>query len=359
MKKIITSLFLFLSISSILFSETCPKPKNIIFMIGDGMGLSQISLCRKNFGKLNLERFKVCGFSITRSLNNEVTDSAAGGTALATGQRTNNTMLSMLPGNKPMENLIDHAKKKNKAAGVVVTCILPHATPGAFTSHNSSRYKLEDIAAEQSENDALNVVIAGGLNYFRPKTNENKGRKDGKNLIENISKRMNVFYSYDDIKDFDGGNFMALLADEHLPRATERKYKLGDLTNVAINNLKSSKNGFVLMVEGSQIDTECHSNKALNVSVEVKDFDSAVKAALDFAQADKNTLVVVTADHETGGLTLPEGVKPFPNKAVIEFSTGHHTGCMVPVFAYGPGSEIFSGIQQNYEIGQKVIDFVK
>ena len=96
-----------------------------------------------------------------------------------------------------------------------------------------------------------------------------------------------------------------------------------------------------------------------SLAIELKDFDTAVKAALDFAEKDKNTLVVVTADHETGGLTLPENKAPFKSRATIEFSTNHHTGCMVPVFAFGPGSEYFAGIQQNYEIGQKLINFIK
>lgn len=356
---VLVALFLYSVVSPVCAKENVIRPKNIIFLIGDGMGLSHISLCRNKFGKLNLERFKICGFSNTRSLNSEVTDSAAGGTALSTGQRTNNTMVSMLPGNKPIDNLLDYALKKNLRTGVVVTCLLPHATPADFTAHNSSRYNLEEIALEQSQSKALNIAIGGGLRYFRPTTAEQKGRKDNRNLIEEISFRKSVLFSYDELKSFTGNDFMAFLADEHLPNASTRKYTLGNLTEIAINNLKTSKNGFVLMVEGSQIDTESHSNKAYKMIYELKDFDTAVKVALDFAEKDKNTLVVVTADHETGGLTLPENKAPFKSRATIEFSTSHHTGSMVPVFAFGPGSEYFAGIQQNYEIGQKLINFIK
>jgi alkaline phosphatase len=151
--------------------------------------------------------------------------------------------------------------------------------------------------------------------------------------------------------------FYALIDSDGVAKASERNYTLGDLTKIAISNLSQNKNGFVLMIEGSQIDWAGHGNNSEYILSELKDFDTAINAALDFAEDNGNTLVVVTADHETGGLSINGGTKNGKNLE-LKYTTKGHTGNMVGVFAYGPGEEQFRGIYENYMIGRKLIHFV-
>ncbi len=351
--------FFFLFISATVFAQTEGQPRNIIFMIGDGMGIGHITAARIEKGQLNFERFKVMGMHMTHSADNYVTDSAAAGTALATGAKTNNDMVGQTPDGQPLQNLMEVARASGKATGITVTSILPHATPAAFSAHHEARYHY-DIITEQQINSGLDIMIGGGLSNYYPKSVTGSRRKDDKHLLNQLRKKMPVIMNIATLRKIKPTKQMtAILASGHLPPASERDYTLGELTMKAIESLSLNNRGFVLMVEGSQIDLAAHENDMPRIVSEVADFDTAIKTALDFAEKDGNTLVLVTADHETGGITLP--MNTIENNRINKptFSTDNHTAVMVPVFAFGPGAEKFAGIQTIDELGRKMIELAR
>lgn len=351
-------IFIFL-FSATIFAQAENKPKNIIFMIGDGMGIGHITAARIEKGPLNLERFKIMGMHMTGSANDPVTDSAAAGTALATGYKTNNDMVGQTPDGVPLKNLMEYAREAGKSTGITVTSILPHATPAAFSAHHVARYHYDVITEEQALS-GLDVMIGGGLSNYYPKSFSGSRRKDEKHVLNLLRQQMPVVLSIETLRKINAPDRLAaILSPGHLPEASKRDYTLGELSAKAIEILARNQKGFVLMVEGSQIDLAAHANDMPRITSEVIDFDSAVKTCLDFAEADGNTLVVVTADHETGGLTLP--MKSIENNRVVKpaFSSDNHTALMVPIFAFGPGAEQFGGMQDIADVGRTMIELVK
>ena len=329
------------------------KPKNIILLIGDGMGLAHIySGLTVNHGQLNLFRFKNIGFSKTNSATNYTTDSGAGGTALATGYKTYNGAIGVDKDTIPRRSILEYANMKGLSTGLVSTSAITHATPASFIAHNKSRNDYEGIATDFLKTD-IDVFIGGGRKNF-------SDRRDNRNLINELrAKNYQVIFSMDSIKDIKQGKLAGLTASEtNLSIIEGRGDMLPKATKTAMNILSNNKKGFFLMVEGSQIDWGAHDNNADFVTSEVIDFDKAIGNALEFAQDDGNTLVIVTADHETGGMTIVDGNY---NAGTITacFSTTNHTGIMVPVFAFGPGAEIFQGIQENTEIFDKMMLLLK
>ncbi|MDJ0984265.1 MAG: alkaline phosphatase [Desulfobacterales bacterium] len=218
---------------------------------------------------------------------------------------------------------------------------MTHATPAAFMSHANHRRKQDDIA-EQIANSGIDVLIGGGWAYFVPAT---------------LESRMPLVLHADAILEHSNGEKLAaLLAPDGLNRAAERDYSLAQLARTAIQILSKNRNGFVLMIEGSQIDWAAHDNDTPNIIAEMLDFDAAIGAALDFARTQGRTLVVVTSDHETGGLAIHEGSMINRQVTSTSFTTSSYTASMVPVFAYGPSSAEFGGILDNARVGQLVID---
>lgn len=325
-----------------------PQVKNVIVMIGDGMGVSQVYAgLTANKGTLDIERCKYVGFSKTYSANNYITDSAAGGTAIACGVKTNNGTIGMDASNNPVNSMLADVAGNGLSTGVVVSCNLTHATPASFVAHQPKRSMAEEIANDFVNSD-LTVGIGGGRKTF-------EDRSDGKNIAELMkAKGYQVAYSMDDVKKITSGKLLGLVAEDHPAAYPERGNMLPDGVSTALNILKQNDKGFILMVEGSQIDWGGHANNQEQIVNEMLDFDRAVKVALDFAENNPNTLVVITADHETGGLALNGG-----NFATGEidgkFTTKSHTGVMVPVFAFGEGAEEFAGIYQNTDIKPKVL----
>ena len=342
-----------------IFAQADGQPRNIIFMIGDGMGIAHITATRIERGPLQLERFKVMGMHMTHSADNYVTDSAAAGTALSTGSKTNNDMVGQNPDGQSLKNLMEYAREAGKATGAAVTSILPHATPAAFSAHHQARYHY-DIISEQQINSGLDVLIGGGLCNYYPRSFTGSRRKDDKHLLNELRKKMPVILNIETLRKIKAPpQLAAILAMGHLPPAGKRDYSLGELTDKAVEALNRDPDGFVLMVEGSQIDLAAHDQDMPRVISELADFDTAIKAALDFAEKDGNTLVLVTADHETGGITLPMNTIENGKISKPTFSTDNHTASMVPVFAFGPGAEKFAGMQSIEEIGKKMIELVK
>lgn len=330
-------------------------PENIILFIGDGMGVSHITAGKVSAGTLNLERFSVVGLVTTHAADGLVTDSAAAATALATGYKTNNRAVSVSPQNKPLKTIFEYAKELGKSTGVVVTSSVTDATPAAFMAHADNRRKHAEIA-EQIVNSNINVLFGGGWTYFVPASNEGSKRKDQKNLLAALESRMPVVLAHDKLSQHaDAKNLAALLAPWGLPKAADRDYSLAELTQTALGKLSQNRRGFVLVVEGSQIDWAAHDHEPQHMISELIDFDDAVGTGLDFAMQNGRTLVIVISDHETGGFALHKGSMQTGQVTATGFTTTGHTATMVPIFAYGPASADFSGILDNTRVGQILI----
>ncbi|MCK5843339.1 MAG: alkaline phosphatase [Victivallales bacterium] len=347
MKKII---LLFCLLATITACSKKPLPKNIILFIGDGMGIQQVTAAKVIKGSLAMERCPITGMVTTWSANALVTDSAASVTAIASGVKTKNGTLSIGSDGKSLKTVLEYAEERNKATGLVSTCGVTHATPAGFAAHVTSRSQYIKIA-EQLAASGVDVLFGGGLNHFTPTNNPS---------LPLLQEKMIVVFSTEEFKNLGTPEkAAALLYPNHPPYAADREISLAELTRKAIEILAQDKDGFFLMVEGSQIDWAGHLNNEANVVAETVDFDDAVGIGLDFAEENSDTLVIITADHETGGFALLGG--SIENKTVDKtgFVDNHHTASMVPVFAYGPGSEAFSGILDNTDIGKTMIQFIQ
>ncbi len=328
------------------------QPKNVILMIGDGMGLSQISAAMyHNKKQTNFEQFEVIGFHKPYAESDLITDSAAGATAFACGKKTYNGAIGLDSDTIPIRNIIEEAELKGLATGLVATSTIVHATPAAFIAHEISRERYEAIAADFLDVD-IDLFIGGGLRYF------NNRDSDSRNLIEELKgKGYEVSdYFHEDILTYRPNinkNLAFFTADKHpLPAHAGRDY-LPYASKMAAKFLShKNEKGFFLMIEGSQIDWAGHANDGEMLIEEVLDFDKTLGKILDFARKDGNTLVVVTADHETGGLAITPGSEE--EGILTKFTTNGHTGTLVPVFAYGPSSELFSGIYENTQIHTRI-----
>jgi len=324
------------------------NPKNIILFIGDGMGLAQVyASMTANGGSLFLQNFIHCGFAKTYSASDYITDSAAGGTALACGIKTYNGAIGVDTAQQPVPNIREMAGKKGLKTGIVSTSAINHATPASFLAHQYSRGNYEEIAADIAASD-VDVFIGGGTKFFEK-------RKDGRNLSKELqNKGFQVLYNIGDIQRVTTGKLAGLTAEEHNVPMPERGEMLVPATETAIRLLSRGKKGFFLMVEGSEIDFLAHSNMTPGVIREALDMDRAVGAALAFAARDKETLIIVTADHETGGMTI-NGGNNATGDVTAKFTSLEHTGICVPVFAFGPGADQFGGFMENTEIAVKMM----
>ncbi len=327
-----------------------PVTKNIILMIGDGMGVAQVYAgITANKGKLNLMDFPVTGFSMTSSASDYITDSGAGGTAISTGYKTYDHAIGVDADTIARPTILEYAEQNGKSTGLVVTSQVNHATPASFIAHQKDRYMYEEIANDFLKTD-IDVFIGGGLKYFNH-------RKDERNLLEDLEKKnYHVVYTLDDLLKINNGKIAGLLYEDKPPRFSNGRGNMLPLaTEQTIDILNQNKTGFFMMVEGSQIDWGGHENETNYIIEEMLDFDRAVGIALEFAKKDGHTLVIVTADHETGGMALVGGdIKS--GKVVADYATTDHTGVMVPVFAYGPGAEEFKGIYENTALFKKMME---
>ncbi len=322
-------------------------PKNIIFMIGDGMGVSQVFAgYTANHGHLFLDNFKWVGFSKTQSASDYITDSAAGGTALSTGVKTYNGAIGVNQDTIPVKTILEEAEEHGLATGLVSTSAITHATPASFIAHQKSRNMYEAIAADFLLTD-IDVFIGGGYKHFTQ-------RKDGQNLTNDLIKKgYQVLQDMEKIKHVKKGKLAGLVAPEHTERISKRGNMLPVASTTAISILGKNKKGFFLMIEGSQIDWGGHQNNSQYIVEEMLDFDQTIGKALEFASENGETLIIVTADHETGGLSITGGNLE-TGSITGTYGTGGHTGVMVPVFAFGPGAENFIGIMENTDINKKI-----
>ena len=357
------------------------KPQNVIYLIGDGMGFGAVSsLLLSMEEETGFEKASVIGLSETCSANNYVTDSPAGGTALATGTRTCNGFLGVGPDSVQLESLLKKAQKMGKKTGIVVNTTLTEATPGAFYAGVTSRKESYKIA-EQFTESGVDVAIGAGLSAFI-------NRPDSVDMTAVlIEKGYNVYLDWKSVLETQSDKFVGILdmGDVHrrnkkstttasaaegqevclaaqlaategnadTTRFSEPTEYLHKACTKALSVLeKDAPQGFFLMVESAIIDGYGHNNDSEGMIEEMKELDQTLKTLIAYVDKHPNTLLVVTADHETGGtgvayksheVNQPEGLH-------LNFSTKGHTGTVVPIFAYGAGAENFRGIFQNREL---------
>lgn len=315
------------------------------------MGLSQLTagLYWKGVGKSVLEQFPIVGFHKSFSCNDLVTDSAAGATAFACGQKTTNGAIGVTqPGNKPCRTILEDLDERGWATGMVVACSAPHATPASFIAHRELRAFSEEIAYDYLKTE-LDCFIGGGEHFFND-------RPDRLDLEDSLKRRGYVIRRGTSFKKLplDGSApFMLFTAEYEPPTASggRRYMPMASLTACQYLQKRSTK-GFFLMVEGSQIDWAGHSNDRNWLRSEMLDFDEMLSKILEFARQDGETLVIVTGDHECGGLALLDRQSKKEFNPV--YTTKLHTAALVPVLAFGPKSELFSGIYDNTQIYNKL-----
>ncbi|WP_035334476.1 alkaline phosphatase [Dokdonia sp. PRO95] len=344
-----------ISCASVSSTAQNKKPKNIILMIADGTGLSQISASQYyNTQPSNYDRFKTIGLIKTSSASDLITDSASGATAFSTGLKTYNGAIGVNTDTIAAPTILEDLEKRGFATGVIATSTITHATPASFYAHQKFR-KMELEIAEDIVNSGVDFFAGGGRKYF-------ENREDGNNLVATLeSKGYEMYLDRLDpaLSMKKDKNYGFLLADSGMPKFLDgRGSFLYDATQLGIKKLSQNKKGFFLMVEGSQVDWGGHNNDSEYLISELIDFDTVIGQVLDYAEKDGNTLVIVTADHETGGFTLASKAGDY-NTIEPSFSTGGHSATMVPVFAYGPGASEFMGIYENTAIHTKMKKLLK
>ena len=333
-------------------------PVNIVFLIGDGMGVGQVTAARIEYGSLHMERLPVGGLLTTFASNRLVTDSAASGTAFATGHKSYNGAISVSPDHEPLKTVLEYAEERGMATGLVVTCSITHATPAVFAAHVDSRQKDKEIA-RQIVSSGVDVLFGGGWSFFLPNTEPGGARTDGLNLLDELRERMPVALSVEEFRNLpDTDAAAALLYPGHPPSVAYREPSLAEMTGRALEILSRDEDGFFVMIEGSQIDWAGHENDHDWLMDEMADFDEAVGVVMDFAETDGRTLVIVTADHETGAYSVLDGSLERHEVTRPDFGSGDHSAAMVPLLAYGPGSAAFGGMQDNTDLGRTLIRYV-
>ncbi len=368
MKSVIISLLAITLLMSFSFSIENPpekkpekkaNPLNVILLIGDGMGLSQVSSMYYFSETTNFSRFKQISLINTSSATHRITDSGAGGTAFAIGERTYNGAIGVGMDSLPRQNIVEFLSALGYSTGVISTSEITHATPADFYAHVKSR-KLYPQIANQLVNSDVDFFAGGGVKFFYDPSK-------GINHIPSLEGKGFVIdtISLDNVKSFDSTKkYGFLLAPEAMPKMTDgRGDFLPSATQKAIDYRSTNQKGFFLMVEGSQIDWAGHDNDSTYMRAEMKDFDNSIGVALDFAEKNGNTLVIVLADHETGGFTLGASngkkMEGDYNEISPSFATTSHSSALIPVFASGPGSEIFTGTYKNSEIFHKLVELTK
>jgi alkaline phosphatase len=318
--------------------------KNVILLIGDGNGLSQISSAAlANNGALSVTQLKSIGFIKTQSADDFTTDSAAAGTALATGKKTNNRAIGTDTLRKPITNILEILQKRKFSTGVITTDEITGATPAAFYAHREERSDTEGISKDLLSSK-LNLFIGGGAATF-------------KNTL--LDSKFKLLASVKEMQTVTNDTVGVFIAPNRVPSVLEgRGDLLAEATKYSLEFLNKKNKPFFLMIEGAQIDSFGHVNNAAGIVSETIDFDTAITQALIFADQNEGTLVIITADHETSGFAIPQGnVKK--HKIEGDFITNDHTAVMVPIFSYGPHSQDFQGVYENNEVFHKILSILK
>lgn len=359
-------LLILLSLTSCNQQKVDPIPdisinvKNIIFMVGDGMGLAHINAARLKARHENksfiIDTLPVTGLVNTHASNHLITDSAAAATALATGYKTSNKTIGMSPDGKKFKTILEAAQDKKMATGLVATSSITHATPAAFVAHVRSRKQQSEIA-EQLLESQTDVLLGGGKAFFLPDTAADSLREDGQDLIAKAKlKGYTLLETRRELLTNSDDKILGLFAKDGL-NFKESEPSLAEMTQAALNRLSKNQTGFILIVEGSQIDWASHHKNTDETIHQTILFDHAVETALNFAKTNGETLLLVTADHETGGMTINKG-KLDGSRLEIRWTTKKHTAIDVPLYAYGPGAIEFTGTMDNTIIPKKLAEIL-
>jgi alkaline phosphatase len=323
------------------------KPVNIILMIGDGTGLAQLySGYTANQGNLSIFNIPTVGLCVTASASNYITDSAAGATAIATGTKTNNRHIGVDSNEKSVPTLVEILHQKGYHTALISCDDVTGATPASFYAHQPERNMSEPIANDFTRSN-VDILIGGGLENFSE-------RKDNRNLLDSL-----VAYGYSVATQFtaldtiSNSRFVVLDNEAVRPIQKGRGDFLSKSLRKSLQVFETNRQKFFMMIEGAQIDWGGHDNNLSYIVTEVLDFDKTVAEAMKYVDADDNTLLLVTADHETGGLSLIDGdIKS--GFVQGSFSTTDHSGIPVPLFAYGPGADFFKGVYSNTAVFIKI-----
>jgi alkaline phosphatase len=329
-------------------------PRGVILMIGDGMGFEHIKATRLSLknAKLEMEKLPVSGSLTTYSYGGAVTDSAAAATALATGVKTSNGYLGMSPKGILLENVSEVASRTGRRVGLVTTVTVTHATPAAFAVHVNARKDEASIATAMILK-RLDLIWGGGYGFFVPEYVSDSLRKDNTDVIKlaknngyKLLRKRSEMAQSDSLPSLGLFSRGALNGGKHEPDLAEMTVKAADL-------LAKDKRGFFLMVEGGKIDWAAHVHDLPGVIREIASFDKAISEAVRFAEARGDVMVLVVADHETGGLDLLD------KNGVIsaDWTTFGHTDRDVPLYGYGPGAKMFAGKHDNTYIGRMLIQY--
>jgi len=323
-------------------NRTEPPPRIVLF-IADGAGTAHWALASFASESLAVDGMKTIGLVDTRGADHTVSGSAPTATAYAIGVRSYMGAIGVGPDSLPRESVLEVALGRGMSTGLMTTTLLADATPAAFGAHATSRSALRDIA-RQMTSKGITVLMGGGRRVFPPEVRE------GYTYVETI----------DELRDLGLDTVQSLLglfAEGDMGVVADRGTALQDMTSAALSILDRNPNGFFLMVENEESDTQSHRNAdEATITAEMLDFDRAVGLGLDYQAEHPETLVIVTGDHETGGVTLTHDAA---REIVMQYATGSHTGAFVPLFASGPGAERFAGIIGNYRVGEILLEMLR
>ncbi|HVN24688.1 MAG TPA: alkaline phosphatase [Syntrophorhabdales bacterium] len=349
----------------ILFFSTltfAANAKNIVLMIGDGMGPAHIYVAwlystrqlSRDFAMTEIMNKGRTAYMYNDGLDGTVTESAEAATQMATGVEVHVNAIGVGPDGRILKTILELARDKGKATGLVTTSGITDATPAAFAAHVDNRSK-EDVIAQQLLNSGVNILFGGNKLFFLPETEKGR-RKDGRNLVSEAKKSGYVVVeTAEQMKNASGARILGLFSDDNMlfeiDRKGSREPSLAEMTSKALEVLEKSNDGFFLMVEGGRIDHAAHHNDSITTITDTIAFDEAVKVAYEFQKKNPDTLLIITADHETGALAiLPDSPTALRTRHRIAWGDKSHSGAPLFLWGIGPGSELINGWKHNTEL---------
>ena len=325
-------------------------PKSIIFIIADGTGIGQYTLSYYANGPFAPARFEHVGLVSTHPNDGQcssscrrVTDSAASGTALSAGLKTYNGAIGVDRDTIAVKTMLEFAEESGMATGLVATSTITHATPASFAAHVDYRKKESEIAIQYAQQE-IDVILGGGRKYW-PDSLIAEYEKRGAQFINNIDSNLD-----------ENKRILGLFSENAMPTVYEgRSPTTTEMAKLAISRLEKNQEGFFVMIEESQVDWGGHSNSAEYIQGEMASLNDLVNYCLDYQETHPDVLVVLTADHECGGVAVHDGQD---SNLDIRFTSDYHSANFVPIWSTGPGSEVFDAFMDNTEIGKQLISYI-
>lgn len=336
-------------------SNADPLPTSIILIIADGTGIGQHTALYYLNDTYAPARFQHVGLLSTHPSDRKlVTDSASAGTALSAGVKTINGMIAMDPDSNDVKTVLEYARDKGMATGLVSTSSITHATPASFAAHEIARRSYVAIAHDMAE-AGIDVMFGGGIGHFSTRSNDSLDTMTPFEKLE--AQGAQIINALDDDIDYNRP-VVGLFAGNHMPSALKgRTPTTTQMAKKAVEILERKPGGFFLMVEESQVDWEGHDKNLDGVVAEMQSLNDLVNAMLDYQAKHPDVLVILTADHETGGLHLQHDEEG--SELISGWTTSSHTANFIPIFATGPGSEAFDAFLDNTFVGKKLIEYVQ